>query len=330
MLPALNQLAPFGGEMKSVQSVLTVLLLAAGIMLPAHAGIINHYPSESSYPDWPNFTAAVPGLDSPIIPGTSYPHLDFVGDSAEPVLYHASDSQYVYFRVRVHFSGTVQTGTGGTFHDTIWLYFDISGWGNEDGSPDYAVAWDSKGNVNSHGLELLLPGGPLPSTWAEMATTDIDEQSGQKLSPPDFNTSGDGYLRTVDGVATANFGTTTFVDFAIRWSYLSQSYNGGPLTNLAQGQTWRVALASVHDQTDHALPNVDVAGASLSDSPALRGWSREFVAGDSGLEVPETPVGISVLFGLLMMLAVGARARPKQRTQIRLNLNSDFPRPLPG
>lgn len=269
--------------MKAVPSALTALLLAAGIMLPAQAGIIHHYPSESSYPDWPNLTAAVPGLDSPIIPGTSYPYADFVGDSVEPVLYRASDSQYVYFRVRTHFSGTVQTGTGGRFHDTIWLYFDISGWGHEAGWPDYAIAWDSKGNVDSHGMELLLPGGPLPSTWAEMGTTDINEQSGPKLSPPGFNTSGDGYLRTVEGVATAGFGATTFVDFAIRWSCLSQTYTGNPLTNLAQGQTWRVALASIHGQTGHALPNVDVAGGF--------GWA-----------VPGIPPRDTAILGLLAVL----------------------------
>ena len=56
---------------------------------------------------------------------------------------------------------------------------------------------------------------------------DVDGSSGQKLAP-DFDNSArggmngtDGYVRTVDSQSTTNFGSTTFVDFAISCDYLN-------------------------------------------------------------------------------------------------------------
>jgi len=61
----------------------------------------------------------------------------------------------------------------------------------------------------------------------------------QKIAPPDFATSGgNGYVRVTDNVATTNFGTTTFLDFAI-----SSLYLGANVPNLWSNGAWRIQLA---------------------------------------------------------------------------------------
>ena len=84
---------------------------------------------------------------------------------------------------------------------------------------------------------------------------------------PDFNTitghTNDGFVRLVSlqtGPAGAN--TTTFVDFAVKWSYLTGTYNSSAISPLAPGQTWRVQFGSINDGTDHVNINADVAGSA--------------------------------------------------------------------
>ena len=132
---------------------------------------------------------------------------------------------------------------------------------------------------------------------------DVDGLIGQKKAPPDINALGEGYVRTVDHVGA--LGNTTLIDFAVSWSYRMRE------TSLAPGQTWRIALGSVHDQTDHAKPNVDIAGGATFESPLTSGWSEQFGGGTS---VPEPST-----FGLLA-LGVGLVAF---RTARRRRSNPD-------
>lgn len=54
----------------------------------------------------------------------------------------------------------------------------------------------------------------------------------------------------IDGNSTVNFGTTTFIDYAVSWTYLST------YTLLTKAQfdagLWSVGFASNHASTDHA------------------------------------------------------------------------------
>lgn len=125
----------------------------------------------------------------------------------------------------------------------------------QNGTLDYAFMWDSQSNdQDNHGLELGIP-RDNGATWAATRMNDRDGNNGKKLAPPDFGLSnGDGYVRIVNGQSTTNFGTTTFVDFAIKWSYLSTN------STLGKGQSWNIQLGSINNANDHNWIDYDVAG----------------------------------------------------------------------
>lgn len=176
--------------------------------------------------------------------GLADDHLDFVGDASDPGFYYHSGVNYVYFRIRVDFGGPV---TSSTFGDTVMILLDRGG----DGSPDYGFAWDSK--KAGHGLEMVIT-DTIGTTWATTRMTDLDGNVAQKVAPPDINTTGDGYVRTIDGVNTTNFGTTTFIDIAVSWSYLYAR------TSLRKDETWGIQLGSIRKANHHNFIDYDVAG----------------------------------------------------------------------
>ncbi len=154
-------------------------------------------------------------------------------------------------------------GTGtqpSDWQDTIWLMMDQLDIGVSN-APDYAFGWDTKGRFEpgqqqEHGLELMVLNS-YGATWGNVTMGDRDGLWSAKISPPDFNTNGNGFVRTIDAQLTLGFTNTTFVDMAIAWNYLS-----APATTctLARGQAWRVQYASRADSTDHTAPNDDIAG----------------------------------------------------------------------
>lgn len=121
---------------------------------------------------------------------------------------------------------------------------------------------------------------------------DLDGSAGQKLAN-DINGGGrttDGYIRSVDGQSTTNFGTTSFIDFAVSWSYL-ETY-----TDLERGQKWNLALGSIANATDHNLINTDIASGAGPDSAITTGWQA----------VPE-PTVISLISLTGVMALIGRR-----------------------
>ncbi|MCE5238725.1 hypothetical protein LLH23_09575 [bacterium] len=222
------------------------IVMAVGLTAVAHGDTINQYGGPLGA--WPTIWLPLNGLNDP--DDGQAEQLDFVGDATNPGGYWAFDQTYVYFRMRVD-TGTVISGT---YHDTLMVLIDVAGEG-VTGRPDYAFAWDTKSaDLNQHGLEMQR----LNTTnlqWSGTKMEDLDGQVGLKISPPDFSlTGGDGYLRTVDGQLTTNFGTTTYVDWAISWSYLTAN------TTLAMGQTWQIQFGSIANATDHNFITTDVAG----------------------------------------------------------------------
>ena len=124
------------------------------------------------------------------------------------------------------------------------------------------------------------------NTWNGINFNDLDTDSGQK-GTNDINGSlrtTDGYVRTTDGQATTNFGVTTFIDYAISWSYLTN------YTTLAEGQTWSIGLASIPNATDHNNLTGDIGGGADPTSATTVGWSAP-------VSVPEPATDLLLVLG---------------------------------
>ena len=231
-----------------------------------------------TYANWPTNWVVLGNANDPYDGNASNPQIDFVGDSTNPCGYYAYTTDYVFFRQRVQ----VGTVAAGTFHDSHFVLIDIVGQdyntvtktlqtGN-DGQPDYAFAWDSKSNdPTKHGLEMMVR-ITTNSVWSGVQMDDIDTNNAAKVTN-DINGNSrttDGYLRTIDSQSTTNFGTTTFIDYAVSWSYL-KTYTG-----LTSNQTWRVAFASRADSTDHNTFTGDISGGANPGSSTTQGWFQVY------------------------------------------------------
>jgi hypothetical protein len=170
----------------------------------------------------------------------------------------------------------VDNGAATAFADTLMILIDQG----QDGSLDYAFMWDSKGTPeDQHGLELGVR-NVEGTTWDNTRLTDADGNAAKRVTPPDFGSSnGDGYVRLLNGQPTTNFGTTTFVDFAINWTFLTTN------STLGKNQTWDIQLGSISNATDHNDIKYDVSGGlAPTDSrtfPGTVGFSPTAIQLDS-------------------------------------------------
>lgn len=252
-----------------------------------YGGTVEHI---GSYSNWSTTWQALPsgndadnGLDA---------RFDFVGDVANPGLYWANNNDYIFFRMRVD-ADTFTTADGAHL-----LLIDIVGQGVS--GIDYGFAWDSKSNsVTTHGLEMQITATNGP-TWGASQMDDIDRKPSIK-AVNDINGNSrtmDGYVRSIDGQGTSNFGDTTFIDFAVSWSYLAT------YTDLRPDQTWKIGLASIVNATDHNTFNADIGGgAGLADNISI-GWSAP-------IAVPET--SSALMFALAGALGLCWRKVPSKR-----------------
>lgn len=228
----------------------------------------NWYPNSTPFSGWPTNWVSIPSLNDPKELSAANARVDFVGDTSNPGAYWSSNSNYFFIRVRVAVSNVIST----TFHDSHWIYIDRIGYSNGAAAPnmpDYALVWDSKSNDSTaHGLELST-GTNLSATtyWSQLALSDIDGNSNQKISPPDIGLTGDGYLRTIDMQPTTNFGYTTFIDFAVKWSFIAAN------TALNTNQHWRLQFGSRNDANDHNFPQDDIAGGFSPSSVVTSSYS---------------------------------------------------------
>ena len=238
-----------------------------------------------SYANWPTNWVPVNALNDPD-DGLANVQLDFVGDANNPGAYYASNSEYVFFRQRVDLD-TVSALS--VFHDAHLVLIDLVGQDyntttktlqpGSDGYPDYGFAWDSKSNDSTkHGLEMVVR-STSATYWNGINMDDIDYNAAKKLAN-DINGDGrttDGYIRVIDQQATTAFGNTTFVDFAVKWSYL-QTYTG-----LTSNQVWRVAFGSIANATDHNNITADVSGGASPSSLSTSGWVQQYSGSDAFL-----------------------------------------------
>jgi hypothetical protein len=282
-------------KMKLWQRVGVVLFLA--FFLTSGGVIASPLQTASSYggtfSDWPTTWTALPAFNDPD-DGLSNERIDLVGDSSDPGFYVSSNSSYVCFRVRV------DDGSATEFSDTILILID----GPDSGTDvDYAFMWDSQSSTQTqHGLELGVP-STIGTTWGGTRMDDADGNNAQKIAPPDFSlTGGDGYVRIINNQSTTSFGTTTFVDFAISWSFLKAN------TNLDYNQTWNVQIGTIDNANDHNWISADVAGNKSPSDPLS--WPGSISFGPTSLTLTDwraqtmpSPVGWLAI-GMLMMVGL--------------------------
>lgn len=265
-------------------------LIPAGLLLPC--GYASEHNVIGSYGNWPTTWQILPGISDTADTGIA-PELDFVGDASNPGIYYADNGTYLFCRMRVNLD-TYLAPSGAH----LWL-IDVVGAGNT--GIDAAFSWDSKSNNStSHGLEMSVPSVNGP-TWGVTSVDDIDRSNGQKLVN-DINGSGrttDGYVRMTDGQATTNFGASTFIDFAVSWSYL-ETY-----TILRKAQTWQVNVASISNATDHNQFNADIGNNATPANSITTAWSSAMTSGV--VTVPE-PSGMGLL-AVACALGLGFRRR---------------------
>jgi len=147
----------------------------------------------------------------------------------------------------------------------------------------------------------------LDTEWRRVRMDDIDGQDGLKLTRDINGTnstqrSGEGYVRTIDGQATGdgNFGTTSFIDFAVSWNYLTDPSKGN--TALGKDQIWNVAFGSISGANDHNFIGADIAGGASPGSFVTTGWAS------TPASVPE-PATMAIVGANLCLLHLIYRRR---------------------
>jgi hypothetical protein len=257
-----------------------------------------------SYENWPTAWTSL-GLNDPDDGLNEY--VDIVGDAIDPAAFWAVGNGYVHFRIRLD-TGTFNA-TAAAARNTWLVMVDAANYVYPLGSanrPDYAFVFDLKGEQSqpgNHGLEMTHV-DVTGSKWSDTRFGDMDNDAGGKVAPPDFSTSGgDGYVRTTDGVGTTAFGTTTFMDFAIKSLYL-----GANVANLSTNGQWRIQVATIENATDHNKITSDVSGNQSPDSLiSVNSWS-----GIIGV-IPEPFPGLA----LALLVAVGLGGRLYRRHAAR-------------
>ena len=270
---------------------LNCLLLCA---TASHGAIVEHI---GSYNGWDSLSwNELSGLNDPN-DSLAATEIDFIGDASDTCAYWADNGSYIFFRFRVN----TATADLNTFTDTHSVLIDVdnylygTGFGTDSTSYqiDYGFTWDSKSSdLEGHGLEMSIP-GTIGSTWGSTKITDLDGVNGKTAVDINGDITGrgyDGFIRSVDGQSTANFGDTTFVDFAVSWDYL-ETY-----TDLRKGQDWNVALATIANANDHNFLSGDIAAGQSPSSSLSSGWTQ--IAA-----VPEPAAASLIAVSGLLMLA---------------------------
>ncbi|MDH7504185.1 MAG: hypothetical protein QHJ82_15930 [Verrucomicrobiota bacterium] len=213
------------------------------------------------------------------------PALDFVGDSSNSGGYWAANSSYVFFRVRVGYSGSgtpTKTDMNGVVHVLIN--------NDTDDLPDWGFTFDlNGGDYTRHGLELtFLPNGSY-STWNSIRMDDNDGKSGQKAlgdfdgtgsNPGNYSYQAHGFIRTITEAGSVGGQQTMFIDFAASKSFLSTVPNNSVVQSRLDpnSQTWKVQFASILSANDHNALNCDIAGGnSLTGTIGSGSWSSGFI-----------------------------------------------------
>lgn len=269
--------------------MMALLIISGG----AVGGTVNQWPigvtTFNGY--WPANWAPINGLNDGTASGGGYPQWDFVGDTTNPGFYMAKGpgptgaGDYLFFRMRVAYTGTAGTPSGTTpaapfDNGSLMVLIQKNTTDNGVKQPQWAFTWDAASqDASKHGMEMQVYGsGGSGSAWSATTMNDVDG-NGSGKSVPDFNAgrTGDAYIRTVDTQSTTNLGVTTFVDFAISCNYLTyvsdytnnrNGYSGwsGAKVDLSCTDTLYFQLGSIVPQNDHAAIGYDVGAGQTPAS----------------------------------------------------------------
>lgn len=253
-------------------------------------------PSTNLWNGWTVNWHAVSALNDPN-DALGASHLDFVGDALSPGAYWASNGSYVFFRARVA-AGSV---TSSTYADTVLVLIDRVGYGLTN-RPDFAFTWDTKFPLATHGLEMSIS-NTVGSTWATTKMGDLDGLPNSK-GTNDINGNSrttDGFIRTVDNQSTPNFGTTSFIDFAVSWNYLTN------YTTLRPTDSWKIQLASINGVNDHNFLSYDIAGGINPNDAIDAKWA------DIGV-IPEPTSALLASGGFFLLFFSRRRSRSPSPT----------------
>lgn len=198
---------------------------------------------------------------------------NFVGSSTCPGLYYAKKNGYIFFRVRLKASGSIQ---GAHF-----IYIQRTPSNKE---PEYGFALDTQqGDYTTHGLEAQKKAGDY-TTWDKVTMDDVDNDSSKKCENDidgssgscGYTARGEGYVRTVTDLEFPSgcSSTNLFMDFAVKCTYFTR-VGSSVFPNLCTSSFY-VLAASNKGSNDHAaLSNSsgsDVSGgvaALANNSPTI-------------------------------------------------------------
>ncbi|MCF7817508.1 MAG: hypothetical protein K9M54_06480 [Kiritimatiellales bacterium] len=246
----------------SLKFILSGLLVCASLAQATIIQQIGNYGGWGSV-QWQPLGGLNDGIDAGVSTG-----VDFVGNSTNPGAYWSIDDSYVYFRMRLNIDAVPLTST---LHDSHFVLIDVAGYNNENGNPDFGFVFDSSSQDNAkHGLEMSVFGSNQPGNWGGIRMTDLDGSFGSK-GVDDINGGGrttDGYVQTTDGQLTDAFGLTTFLDFAVSLSYLS---NYVPV--LVNNSSWKIQLGAIQNANDHNQLAEVGGGVLVSDIVSTSSWT---------------------------------------------------------
>ncbi|ABK19673.1 C25 family cysteine peptidase [Syntrophobacter fumaroxidans] len=283
-----------------VQNLLWIILLVGTtgfhpLVSHVSAAELCQYPDTCSGITWPEDgdwkvmgTETEPNNDAAI-----GEQIQLVGDGTCPNLYfvkkNSGSQPFLFFRVRMNYSGTVGSGT---YDDTVWVHLRTPG---TDPLPQYSLAWDSEsGDYTTHGLEFQVPaaGQTAAAGWDSYTSDDYDcKETGVNpncivkkylwdidgTSAGTYTARSEGFVRTVDGIACGG-GTYTFVDMAVSCAYFQRvgAYQDSTVPDLC-ASTLYMMPATREGANDHnpiqLFTSGDIGrGVSLTDPITTPMW----------------------------------------------------------
>lgn len=291
--------------LRMVISAIAILAVTAFYTGSVQAASYCHYPAQASGDctgiTWPTTWIPVDSRTERSDGTTAGDLYNFVGNLANPGIYYAKNGSYFFVRMRLFYNGTITANSFDASKGTIWAYLKTDNLATN--TPNFALAFDIANyptNNNTHGLEMERY-STGSATWGEITMDDVDGSNSKKYSPPfGSGTAGDidgepggtatfsraeGFIRTVDNVACtvgtdsvcdAGHDYHTFLDFAVKCSYLTSDAD---LPNLCTAGGVRILAAAINNKNDHSAlgatsTNSDISsGLSLSAAPASSDWT---------------------------------------------------------
>jgi len=132
----------------------------------------------------------------------------------------------------------------------------------------------------------------LGTVWENSSSANINGNTSTKITPPDINTTADGFIHSVEGQPSYSMGSDmTFIDFVSSQSHL-QTESPDILT-----RDLGLQLTSINNETEDYAINADIARGFSTTPQAIA--SRQDISLLQVMEIPEPStvalLGLSLL-----------------------------------